>query len=1107
MKAGLVIKGSVCKKLAIMADLIDTLMQNYPDNCEKLQEEIKSLKRKLENEDEKDAKMKKMEFKCETCFKSYRYKKDLTRHILSHSTFFKCQLCDCKFRRKDYLKKHVKSKHEQYGGRQIAQEKTLPDSSQQPEIGSSDHGYACPSSAEIDESTSQEKNHTAIASSIDQTSTEKRDHNYAEITGQNQTSTENRDHNYATTETALNRAIQDFTIQPNQHEQYDMLTFFANVKPRVQDILSSRLQNSGIKYYLSVQVELIKETLDGSQSTSPHFRSRTSTILNLTTFDEQDLNESFQKMFESFEKYIRESSGWVLKKVLHLIIHTVKYTPLSASSYLELPQELRRLQSLLNIRNTDLKCFLWSCLASIHPKDSPLVCDYEIYENELNMQGIDYPVSINQINKFESQNPSVSVNVFTYQNKEVLPFRITKQRGREHNINLLLLQSETKSHYVLIKNLDLFLDSQKKFRHGYYYCEFCLHGFVKESLRQEHIPYCQVHGEQKIELPSNKDCFLEFKDYEKTLRVPYVIYADFETLNKPLNGDTVGCTTQTQLLEPCSFGYKVICTDSNFSKDIVTYRGPDASYKLLECLLKESGEIQQNLKNIKPLTLSAREETAFQLADRCCLCKKYFLSKDKKARHHDHTSGKYIGAAHMNCNLQCKQVNFIPVIFHNLKNFDAHLLCQSVGSFKDYKIKCIPQTMEKYISFSVGSLRFIDSFAFLPSSLETLVDNLTQDGLKGFKHFQTEIKDHTELLLRKGVYPYEYMNQWGKFEEQQLPPMHEFYSSLTNENISMQEYEYAVRVFEACGCKSLGEYHDLYLKTDVLLLADVFENFRDMSLKCYDLDPCHFYTSPGLSWQAMLKMTDVSLELMTDIDQILFIEKGIRGGISQISNRYKKANNPYLSEYDPTKEKNFLAYYDINNLYGLSLSDRLPIGFFRFLSEEEIKSFDVRKIPEDGSKGYILEVDLEYPENLHDSHNDYPLAPERKFIPNEKLSPYAQRVLKKLHGKQADDPIPPRAKVEKLLTTLEDKEKYVLHYKNLQLYLRLGMKLKKIHRILEFQQEAFMKPYVEFNTNMRKQAKTTFEKNFYKLMNNSVFGKYILFNTVYFFCLILYISI
>ena len=121
---------------------------------------------------------------------------------------------------------------------------------------------------------------------------------------------------------------------------------------------------------------------------------------------------------------------------------------------------------------------------------------------------------------------------------------------------------------------------------------------------------------------------------------------------------------------------------------------------------------------------------------------------------------------------------------------------------------------------------------------------------------------------------------------------------------------------------------------------------------------------------------------------------------------------------------------------------------------------------------YILEVDLGYPEHLHDSHNDYPLAPEHKSISNDQLSPYAMAVWKKLHGKAESDKLPPRAKVEKLLTTLENNKNYVLHYGNLQLYLQLGMKLKKIHRILEFEQEAFLKPYIEFNTKMRQQAKT-----------------------------------
>lgn len=211
---------------------------------------------------------------------------------------------------------------------------------------------------------------------------------------------------------------------------------------------------------------------------------------------------------------------------------------------------------------------------------------------------------------------------------------------------------------------------------------------------------------------------------------------------------------------------------------------------------------------------------------------------------------------------------------------------------------------------------------------------------------------------------------------------------------------------------TLGEYHDLDLKSDVGLLCDVFEAFRNVCMEQYELDP-------GLSWMACLKMTKVSLKLMTDIDQILFIEKGIRGGISQISNRYRRANNPLIDNYDCTKPSSYLKYLDMNNLYGYAMIQKLPVGSFRFHSENEIQTFDLHSVSKDDNTGYILEASLKYPEKLHDMHNDYPLAPEKKHVSDENLSPYAKYLWEKLHGKAKD------GKVEKLLTTLEDKEHYI----------------------------------------------------------------------------------
>ena len=279
----------------------------------------------------------------------------------------------------------------------------------------------------------------------------------------------------------------------------------------------------------------------------------------------------------------------------------------------------------------------------------------------------------------------------------------------------------------------------------------------------------------------------------------------------------------------------------------------------------------------------------------------------------------------------------------------------------------------------------------------------------------------------------------------------------------------------------MGDYHDLYLKSDILLLADVFENFRKTCLQYYKLDPCHYFTSPGLSWDAMLKMTDIKLELMVDIDMFQFIEKGMRGGISYIANRYGKANNKYMKNYDEKVPSKYIMYLDANNLYGWAMSQYLPTGGFKWLSPEQIEKINLGKYRDDSKKGLILEVDLEYPQELHDLHNDYPLGSEKVKVTEDMLSNYCKKIANKYKISTG--------LVHKLIPTLSNKEKYVLHYRNLQLYLDLGLKLKKVHRVLEFNQSPWLKQYIDFNTQKRTHAKNSFEKHFFKLMNNSVFGK------------------
>ena len=397
------------------------------------------------------------------------------------------------------------------------------------------------------------------------------------------------------------------------------------------------------------------------------------------------------------------------------------------------------------------------------------------------------------------------------------------------------------------------------------------------------------------------------------------------------------------------------------------------------------------------------------------------------------------------------------------------------GKDQPLTINAIPNNMEKYMAFMLGNHQtFIDSFQFMSSSLDKLVNNLPKDDLKFSKVRQLN------LMLKKGVYPYDYMDSFEKFNQTELPAKEHFYNILNDQDITNDEYDHAKKVWKTFKLKNMGEYHDPYLGSDVLLLTDVFENFRKTCLQYYKLDPCHYFTSPGLCWDAMIKITNIELELMTDVDMFQFIEKGICGGISYIANRYGKANNKYMKEYNEKAPSKYIMYLDANNLYGWAMSQYLPTGNFKWMSDKEIKKINLGKYKADGKKGLILEVDLEYPQELHDLHNDYLVCPEKVKVSNM-FSGYCKKIAEKYNISIG--------LVSKLIPTLKDKKEYVLHYSNLQLYLDLGLKIKKVHRVLEFNQSPWLKQYIDFNTEKQKHAKNSFEKDFFKLMNNSVFGK------------------
>jgi len=860
---------------------------------------------------------------------------------------------------------------------------------------------------------------------------------------------------------------------------------YSNIKPidpkvfidGMRAIIENRVKEqkyNNLKLVLSLKVEFSKQSPDGETKTiCSWFNSGMMTPITDTSLLGSIVTEMIQIIDEKIVKYTREGSGWIINKLLNFEIKIAKYKPLNASSYIETPKKFQNPHyKLINMQNRDNECFKW-CIARsdcLDQKNPQRVSErVKIEAEKYNFENITFPVALKDIDKFENQN-KLSINVYGFDEKEELyPLRITKMKKDKH-VNLLLISNDETNHYIIMKDLSPFVNKNQQYKS--HVCPYCLHCLDKQQSLETHEPNCSVHTPVRMELAEGP---VKFQQYHKQIKHPFVIYADFEsTLQKihtvqPNPEDSYTINLQKHI--PNSFSCLTKCEVDKHSK-LECYHGLDSPKKFVKYLITEVNRIYKIMKINRPMNLSGEEKNTYFNAKVCYVCEKEFTDQDWKVRDHNHLTGAFRGAAHSKCNLKIRCPRYIPIIIHNLSGYDAHLFVKEFGQVEG-QLRAIPQTDENYISFSQYikvddyekdgniypinmELRFIDSFRFMSSSLEKLVSNLPNEDLKILS--QCYKNEKFNLLRQKGVYPYDWMDDENKFNQDHLPNKNEFYNLLNNEHISDEKYKHAQLVWKTFNCKTFKDYHMLYLKSDSLLLSDVFENFRNTCMKTYGLDPAHYFTSPGLSWDALLKHTKIELELMKDPDMLLFIEKGIRGGISTITHRHAKANNPYIPEsYDKSKPNSYITYLDTNNLYGWAMSQYLPTGKFKWIKKE----FNLFDYSEESKKGCILEVDLEYPSELHDLHNDYPLAAENVVLD----------------------------KVSKLVPNLNNKNKYIIHYRNLQQCLQLGLKLTKVHRVLEFNQSSWMKSYIDLNTDMRKVANNEFEKDFYKLMNNSVFGK------------------
>ena len=624
------------------------------------------------------------------------------------------------------------------------------------------------------------------------------------------------------------RFLKAFTHIPE--EEMDTVSFFARIFPALVALLTGELSFHQFKVSLVLKVEMTKAQGDEKRKVQqPYFSSKPYTILSQHDI-ENAIEEGHQRIDSQIDKWTKEGSGWVVSRVVCLYVNIAKYTPLKGSSYVDLPSYLRKKKAIVNVKNHDQQCLKWALLSARFPvkKNSDRVTSYINNETELNFTGVDFPTPLSQIPKVELQN-NLGINVFGYsESAGIHPLYITKDNDKSP-INLLLI-SEVKdgkvnSHYCWIKNFNRLCSAENKHNGETFFCLRCITPHWTKQTLEDHLIHCKG-----VDAPPCHAVFpklnedgspptIQFERYQNMMKAPYVIYADTESIIKPTTTPTTDTNTvQTSEHVPCSFAYTVVRSDGKVVSEQL-YRGEDAIDVFFEKLEGELEDIRADLKDIKEIDMKQDDRDRHNAADTCWICGDEFKDYHPgdtgglwKVRDHDHITGQYRGAAHSKCNQQLRISPYhtpVPILFHNLKNYDGHHLVSAIGrtevketvctdkngqplTYKDKKgvekkvtvrdgeITAIVQNMEKMISFSWGQFRFIDSYAFLSSSLDKLVQNTPKKDLRitrqqypnrcylsQSRRLLNDTKFH--LVTQKGVYPYEFMDSLDRFDEKELP--------------------------------------------------------------------------------------------------------------------------------------------------------------------------------------------------------------------------------------------------------------------------------------------------------------------------------------------------
>ncbi|KAG5666240.1 hypothetical protein PVAND_017621 [Polypedilum vanderplanki] len=896
---------------------------------------------------------------------------------------------------------------------------------------------------------------------------------------------------------------------PNVDEIYDPEEFLLSKTENICDILTKELaEKQYIKYALTLCGDYCKFTGDNQGCDKEiNFVTRYRQLTLSDTISE-GLESDFENLLDQSQNFYIESSGWSLKGIKYLLIESIKIEPFlynSGGTFLATPPELKTKNALLNIKSTNNLCFLYAIIAyflssSFPKKERTNAANYDSYIKYFIVENLQFPLPIDQINVFISMNKclDISINVYSYFNKKFGILKLAQHEKRNH-INLLLLQKHNYTyHYVLIKNLSRLLNSVVgRGKRKLFFCKTCLSSFKK--IADLNLHYEIGCGRSKLIFP--KQNFLKFKHYESRMKKKFLFFGDLETIAIPLHTcepDPKKSFTHKTHLHTCfAFAYYVYSLKKdNYFDRMRIFNGPSCLTKGILSIEKDIRRIYYKHFRVKYERTKVTQDVIDYLMNRdkiCSICNQPLLY-DREDIHLDHDSTlkpyecydekfpflyNIRSFKHASCNQHyIDRPTVYHIFFHSSSSLDNHCLILELAKL-NRQIDVISKSSENYIAITwkfkinekrSAKVKILDSYRFLTSSLQTLVEN-TQDFTFVETYLKNEYGDKLEInknLFRKQFLPYSYLS-YETLQETQFPNKDSFFNELKNENLTQENYNYAKKIYLNLKCKNLLEYTLYYLKLDVLLLTEVFIQFRNLIFHHYSLDVANYVTLSSFGLDCSLAYTGEKVELINDINQYLFIKKGIRGGNCFGNFVYKSSNSRWSKNYDSNKPEIQLNSTDFNSLYGFMMGLSLPHNGYRWCTQNEIsqlsKNFIEMSERPDGIS-YFVEITISYPRNIHDDMSLYPLFP----------------VLRKMKD----------GNTSKLIGDLYTKNNYVVHIKFAAFAIKMGLKLEKIHRALQFNESPWLKPFVDLNTNLRAEASLAKLYSLsLKLLSNSCYGKFL----------------